>query len=264
MDWIELRRLVTALILPLPLGLGWVFAGALLRWLAGMRRLGAALMAGGVLVVWAASLPLVAGYLLGRLEADFPPMAAVDCPRAGAIVVLGGAVKPWLIGDVSPRLHSGSDRVWVAARLYHAGCAPLVTISAGGVLAPDVRAPEAEAITSLLVDLGVPAAALVAEAESRDTRGNATFTKAMLAPRGIDRVLLVTSAWHLRRAVPQFEREGFEVIPVGADYRSLGSCRGVWCWLPSPGALDATSLALKEFLGEKIGAGSLFSRGKGS
>ncbi len=121
MDWIELKRLVTTLILPLPFGLGLVFAGALLRWLIGLRRLGGLLAVAGILVVWVASLPLVAQDLMGRLEAPYPPMAAADCPAAGAIVVLGGAVKPTMDRDVSPRLHSGSDRVWVAARLYHAG-----------------------------------------------------------------------------------------------------------------------------------------------
>jgi len=249
MDWIELKRLVTTLILPLPFGLGLVFAGALLRWLIGLRRLGGLLAVAGILVVWVASLPLVAQDLMGRLEAPYPPMAAADCPAAGAIVVLGGAVKPTMDRDVSPRLHSGSDRVWVAARLYHAGCAPLVVVSAGGVLAPGVRAPEAEAIRSLLLDLGVPPSALLSEAESRDTQGNAAFTQALLAPRGVKRVLLVTSAWHLRRAMPLFRREGLEVLPVGADYRSLGTCRDIGCLIPSVGALDATSLALKEFLG---------------
>jgi len=78
MDWVELKRLVTTLILPLPFGLGLVFAGALLRWLIGLRRLGGLLAVAGVLVVWVASLPLVAQDLMGRLEAAYPPMAAAD------------------------------------------------------------------------------------------------------------------------------------------------------------------------------------------
>jgi len=60
---------------------------------------------------------------------------------------------------------------------------------------------------------------------------------------------LVTSAWHLRRAVALFEQAGFDVVPVGADVRSISRCRGLNCWLPSADALEASGLALKEALG---------------
>ncbi|WP_295588328.1 hypothetical protein [uncultured Lamprocystis sp.] len=53
----------------------------------------------------------------------------------------------------------------------------------------------------------------------------------------------------LRRAVALFTRAGFTVFPVGADYRSLDGCRRSECWLPKTEALEATALALKEFLG---------------
>ena len=69
-----------------------------------------------------------------------------------------------------------------------------------------------------------------------------------MAPR-VKRILLVTSAWHLRRAVALFARAGFAVVPVGADFRSFRACLGVMCWLPSAGALEATGLAVKEWLG---------------
>jgi uncharacterized SAM-binding protein YcdF (DUF218 family) len=249
MDLLDLQRLVTALIMPLPFGLGLALVGLLIGGITGVRRLGALAVVLGIGLVWVASLPVTAQHLMGGLESAYPPMAATECPRADAIVVLGGAVQPLLEGDVTPRLHRGSDRVWTAARLYRAGCAPRILVSAGGVIAPPVRAMESEAIAGFLADLGVPASSMLLEAESRNTRGNAVFSRRMLAPMGIDRVLLVTSAWHLRRAVPFFEREGFEVFPVGADYRSVSSCIGVSCWIPGAGALDAYSLAVKEYLG---------------
>lgn len=249
MGLLDLQRLVTALMMPLALGLGLVLVGGLIRGGKAARRLGALLAGSGIGLVWVAALPFTAQYLMGKLESAYPPMAATDCPRADAILVLGGALQPLLEGDVTPRLNRGSDRVWVAARLYRAGCAARIVVSAGGVMGPPLRAPETEAIAGFLVDLGVPVSALVLEAESRNTRGNAAFSRLLLAPMGIDQVLLVTSAWHLRRAVPLFEREGFEVFPVGADYRSVSRCRGIWCWIPDAGALDASSLAVKEYLG---------------
>ena len=112
-----------------------------------------------------------------------------------------------------------------------------------------MAATESQAIAALLTALGVPASALVLEADSRNTQGNAAFSRERLAPWGVQRILLVTSAWHLRRAVALFEGAGFEVVPVGADYRSFGACRGVMCWVPSAGALEMTGLAVKEWLG---------------
>ena len=74
----------------------------------------------------------------------------------------------------------------------------------------------------------------------------------LLGPGARWRVLLVTSAWHLRRAVALFEQEGFAVQPVGADDRSFPSCRGLRCWVPSAGALEDSGLALKEVLGYAV------------
>ena len=56
----------------------------------------------------------------------------------------------------------------------------------------------------------------------------------------------------VRRAVALFARAGFEVVPVGADYRAFGACRGLDCWVPSAGALETTGLAIKEWLGYGI------------
>ncbi len=62
----------------------------------------------------------------------------------------------------------------------------------------------------------------------------------------------MTSAWHLRGRWRCFARAGYEVVAVGADYRSFGACRRVECWVPSAGALEMTGLAVKEWLGYGI------------
>jgi uncharacterized SAM-binding protein YcdF (DUF218 family) len=249
LDGLDLQRLVTALIMPLPLGLVLAGMGLVVLAVSRWRRCGVLLVGGGLAMVLLASLPAVARTLMAELERPYPPRPAAECPRADAIVVLGGAVQPWLVGDERPRLHRGSDRVWEAARLWHAGCAPRVLVSAGGKVEPPVVAAESLAIGAVLTDLGVPAAALVLEADSRNTQGNATFSRERLAPLGVKRVLLVTSAWHLRRAAVLFAGAGFEVLPWGADNRSFGACRGMECWVPSAGALEMTGLAFKEWLG---------------
>lgn len=249
MDWLDLQGLATSLAMPLPLGLGLILIGLFLWSSSRLRRFGASMVVAGWVLIGLASSSWVGGALMASLERPYPPHSADECTKADAIVLLGGAIRPVLAGDLVPRLHRASDRIWQAARLYHAGCAPRILISAGGNIEPPLVAPESEAIAEMLTDLGVPFSALVLEAESRNTQGNAAFSRATLAPLGADRILLVTSAWHLRRAVALFERQGFDVVPVGADFRSFRGCRGIECWVPSVGALEVTGLAMKEYLG---------------
>ncbi len=76
---------------------------------------------------------------------------------------------------------------------------------------------EADAIAEALVAQGVPAAAVVRERCSLDTRDNARFTAALLARRGIVDVLVVTCSWHLPRAERLFRLAGLRVEGLGVD-----------------------------------------------
>lgn len=261
MSLLELRRLLTSLLMPLPVGLGLALAGgAAALYLGGRPRLrrGARLLAlAGLLLIWLAAMPWTAQSLMRGLESDYPPRPSAACGGANApvdaIVLLGGAVAPPLLGDLRGRLHGGSDRVREAARLFHAGCAPKVLISAGGEWKPPVIGTEAQEIVDLLGEWGVPAEALIVEDGSRTTGENARQSRAILAgdpaSAGPVRILLVTSAWHLRRALPLFEAQGFAVLPVGADYRGFSACAGLRCVLPDGSALNVSSLACREHLG---------------
>ena len=115
MDGLDLQRLLTSLIMPLPLGLGFAIIGLILLWRA--RRVGWLLIGSGVGVIALASSPLIAEALMASLEQAYPPQAAAQCRPADAIVLLGGAVQPWVEGDARPRLQRSSDRVWEASGL---------------------------------------------------------------------------------------------------------------------------------------------------
>jgi uncharacterized SAM-binding protein YcdF (DUF218 family) len=145
-------------------------------------------------------------------------------------------------------LSSVADRVWHAARLYHAGKAPLLVLSGGN--APGAVS-EAEAMRLFLLDLGVPASAMLLEKDSGNTRQNASLSAALLAQRGVTRVLLVTSALHMARASGHFEAAGLSVVPVATDHESLNQLPGSR-FLPSAEALDDSGRAMKEWLGHRL------------
>ena len=166
---------------------------------------------------------------------------------------MGGAVSPPQLGGSEIHLHSAADRVWYAARLFHAGKAPLLILSGGSD--PEYQAfSEARAMATFLSDLRVPDQAMVLEEQSRNTRQNAAYSAALLKARGIDRILLVTSALHMPRAMALFTARGLQVIPAPTDFEASQLPQpGLLAWLPDVGALDASGRAIKELVGKWVG-----------
>jgi uncharacterized SAM-binding protein YcdF (DUF218 family) len=208
---------------------------------------------GGVALIWlwVWSLPLVSHALRGAIEAQYPALSIQALPSSQAIVVLGGSVTPPEEANQTPDLTSGADRVWHAARLFHAGKAPSIVLS-GGINPPTRATSEAAAMRVFLTDLGVPAHAMLIEDNSRNTRQNAKFTAELLRSRKISHILLVTSAMHMHRAVALFEAQGLHVTPVATDHEAQHSLSGM-DWLPDAGALDGSAQGLKEIVGRWVG-----------
>src|SRR5690606_30182135 len=78
--------------------------------------------------------------------------------------------------------------------------------------------PETDAMTELLVALGVPEEAILPEDRSRNTYENALYVRELLAQADSNEIVLVTSALHMPRSVAIFERQGFSVTPAPVDY----------------------------------------------
>ncbi len=238
-----IARLVGALLYPLSLALLGLLAAVLL-WRR-RPRLARTLAGVALLWLWLWSTPFVAEQAAATLERAHPPVAPEALPRADAIVLLGGLLEP---GPPSPDLNAAADRAWFAARLWHAGRAPRLLCSGG--LAPLSRAsaPECPAVADLLRDLGVPGEAITVEAESRTTAENARATAALLQPG--ERVLLVTSARHMPRALSAFRRAGIDAIPAPTDHAWRPQRPfSITALLPSPAALALSTTVWHEWLG---------------
>lgn len=165
-------------------------------------------------------LALLVALFLGLFTCTYTPVPnwlarplVVEAPleAAEAIVVLGGGTAP----DDSAG-ESSLRRVVYGLRLYRRGLAPLVVLS-GGDASGKGRLGEAEAMAAVAVALGFPSDILVLETSSVRTAENAARVAEMLRPRGIRRILLVTTPLHSRRSVLAFQRRGFEVLPAPTD-----------------------------------------------
>lgn len=248
--WIELSKILPYLLYPLSIVLLLLLAGAVAR-LLGARRAGGVLVSLSVVLLLVASNPWLAREFRARLEQWYPPVTVAETPRAGAIVVLGGALDLPVPPRIVAELNGSADRPLHGARLYRAGKAPLVVVTGGNVFdqGEQIRG-EAWYMTQLLIEWGVPGFAIMAEENSRNTRDNALETKKILDREGIHTVLLVTSAMHMPRALATFAGAGIATIPVPVDF-TVGDYRQplLLDLLPSAGALAFNTQTLREYLG---------------
>jgi uncharacterized SAM-binding protein YcdF (DUF218 family) len=197
-------------------------------------------------IFWIFTTPIVSSHMVASLEQKFLPVSIDKSPTADAIVVLGGSLAVPDSPRIDIELTGNSDRILHAARLYRAGKATIV-IAAGG--AEDTQ-PEAYDMKALLAEWGVPKKNVIIETESLNTYRNAVNTKPLLEKQGVKRVLLVTSAIHMPRALATFRTLGINAIPSPTDYLETDRKKHeIKDFLPDIDALGKTSLAVKEYLG---------------
>jgi len=221
-------------------------AGALLwrRW----PRTGGGVFALAWLYLYVASIPLTAAVLAERLE-RFPPLQPREVVARGAeaIVVLGGDLYLNAVeyqgSTVGP---AAMMRLRYGASLHRKTGLPLA-VTSGDPLEIGVIGGELMARV-LRRELDTPVRWV--EKRSRNTFENARFTAGMLRADGIERVALVSHAWHLPRARAAFERHGMEVVPAPtAFYRRGPLQRGAFAFLPDDDALSRNTWYVHELIG---------------
>ncbi len=199
----------------------------------------------GVLL-WAVSLPPAAERMFQGLEAPYEQLPA---PKGDVIVLLGGGLNDGAPDLTGTGTLSGEmlARVVTAARLQKMLSVPIL-VSGGNAFRG--RPPEAPVVKRFLVDLGIPGDKILLEGESRDTRENAILSAAILRSRGYAKPVLVTSAFHMKRAVLLFRRAGVEVAPYPAGFHSwTGMKHGFQDFLPTASAMHGFAIAAREYLG---------------
>ncbi|MBQ4853807.1 YdcF family protein [Rhodanobacter sp. B2A1Ga4] len=215
---------------------------ACLKW----RRCSRVLLGLALIVLLAVGCGPVPRWLLARLQSGHATTAAIDWGQRNVIVLLGaGTVRVAGSGEVEPSLFA-YGRIGKAAQLYRtcrqAGRECKVELSGGD--ARGLGRPEAAVYAGELQRLGVDTADLLLESRSMNTWQNAQFSGPLLKAYGADRVLLVSSGFHLRRAMLYFMHFGIHAVLVPADHVD-----GVLSWLPLSYNFAMADLALHEYAG---------------
>jgi len=240
-----LNKTVGFILNPLFLGMAIIAVGMVLA-ICRKRRMTIWCMMAAVAWFWFWSMPIAGSWLAMPLEKDFPVQLAEDMPTADAIALMGGGVG----GSTNypyAMLRDGADRAWHAARLWRAGKAPIIIPSNVGAELADIR---------LLTDLGVPKDAVVLETKAENTEENAKFVKEILAAKNTKaaKVLLVTSACHMKRSLYMFRKYAPEIecIPAATDYQALPWKDDPFKWrhiLPDIGAFAHNNSFIHEYIG---------------
>jgi len=202
-----------------PIGFVWfcllVLAAAL--WWKGQRRF--ALATGYVVlfmtVVGSSPVP---GWLLRSLERPYAGVQLEALPAADAIVLLGGGASASRYEVQGVHLTPAGDRIIMAHALFKMGKAPVLVLGGNASQLDNTLRLESEIVRNLLVTLGVPAEAMISLGRNADTYGEAQKVRALATERGWRRILLVTSANHMRRASATFKAQDIEVIPVPCNF----------------------------------------------
>ena len=143
-------------------------------------------------------------WLLYPLESRFPPWNAANGAPDG-IVVLGGPIDAELsIAHGAAVVSSSADRIIAAAALAHRYPNARVVYSGGSANLVSNDAKEADYADRLFQGLGISRTRLLMERQSRNTQENAELSKVLAAPKPGERWLLVTTAYHMPRAVGLF------------------------------------------------------------
>ena len=247
--FIMVDKTLSALAYPLGLALTGLLLGLVLAWLR-MTRPGLILCFTLVAVLWVASTPLVARFLLGTLERQYPAQAVDAYAAADVAVVLGGGISVATQTNPYPDAGDAADRVLHAMRVLRAGKAGRLLLSGGSVFDAGAPVTEADAMADLLQSLGVERGLLVLERNSRNTRENAVETARLWKAQGYGSGLLITSASHMPRALAAFRAAGLDLVPAATDaiadrYRKPYPL----AILPDVESLEASTRAIKEWLG---------------
>ena len=270
-----INKIVGFLVSPI----GGVIAGGVIAVVCarlGLKRLAKWIGALTVAWLWLWMMPIMTWVVGVPLEREFLVDGKVPLvesfPEADAIVLLGGSMGIETNLSSYAEMWSGADRVWQAARLYKAGKAQKVIATGNGAV--DTTLP-------LLLDFGV-AKADVSFMDAVNTEEEARSISKMLGRSGgveelgveelgveefgesdspthpikhsstaRPKVLLVTSAWHMKRARMMFEKyaKGVEVVCAPADFEMSMAAKKGWSVLPDAYSLHLNSVAFHEWVG---------------
>lgn len=208
----------------------------------------------GILLFLFFSNGYISNLALYNWEVDTISIKDIDQPYDIGIVLSGYARNTdYLLDDDHFFYLGGSvNRLTQTVELYKLGRIKKILISGGSAYIFEKNIPESENTKRFLMRLGIPEADILIEIKSRNTYENALYSKEFLQANGMEkkqRLLLITSAFHIFRAEKCFKKVGLEVTSFGVDFRAGSLTFHPEYFIPSSSAIETWQLLIKEWVG---------------
>ena len=215
----------------------------------GWRRLGRCIIVLLALSMAAIAALPVGDWILRPLENRFPPLTQLP-EHVDGIIVLGGAVSTLLTAERrQPTVNDSAERFIAFADLARRYPGAKLVYSGGGLSLDDGRFREADAAREVLQWMGMDIGRVIFERQSRNTFENVADSKELVHPAPGETWILITSAFHMPRAVGLFRAQGWPVVPDPVDYQTGASPDDPAFSFDLPQHLGQLSLGLKEWIG---------------
>lgn len=227
-----LKKLATSLILP-P-GIFIIILG-IIAFLVKENKNACILAIITALFLYLLSIEPVKDFLISPLERSFNPSETLD---ANVIVVVGGGVY-----DSGFLKEDSINRLLAGYLIYKKTRLPIIL--SGGVSGDKLS--DSKVMAKILSALGVEADKIIEESKSRTTFENALYTSQICKSRGFKRIILVTSAYHMKRASILFKKIGLEVVHYPTDYKA-NMRYTVYSFLPKISSFTNSTKAIREHI----------------
>ena len=201
----------------------------------------------GIAILIFCSLPIISSNLIAYLEKDYSLQNTSTIDKADAIVVLSGMLKTIKTkSDYEYEFGGAVDRILAGINLYKDDKAPILILTRGK-LPWSLGKPEGEYLKEFAAQFSIPKENILLTDNVENTDGEAKSVKKLLNQN--NKIILVTSAFHMPRAKKVFETADINVIPFPVDFQSQESKLTIMDFIPSAGSFSGSSHFIREMIG---------------
>ena len=201
-----------------------------------------------LIIFYTISTPLFSDYFIKLVEGDFFPSQTETINEADAIVVLSGMLRIEEYGDTYKIEWMDADRFFGGISIYNAKKSNKIIFTGGKAPFNRTELSEGEILKEYAISYGVNAKDIFVTSDVLNTFEESRAVSEVLGKN--KNIILVTSAFHMKRAKALFEKRGFNVAPFKVDFKSPHKIKLTLInLLPSAHSLSKTELGFRELLG---------------
>lgn len=201
----------------------------------------------GIILFWLASLPIISNSLIKSLESDYEIQNIDQIASHDAVVVLSGMISTIQTEkEIKYEFREGVDRILAGIALLKNQKANKLILTRG-LLPWGTGSPEGEVLSDFAQANGVRKDEILLTSQVQNTNDEAKEIAKLV--KSEDRIVLVTSAFHMPRALMVFQNQNILVTPFAVDFRHVSKKIDLLDFFPQAFAFEDTSLFFREMIG---------------